>query len=158
MLNAYPHKEQGRFCFYSRPNCSLTRRGRKNVFWGITAVALLIASVFSWLGYWLIFPFAGLEIGLLAWAFDSLGKRVGDYESLRIRGDEILLKRWQYGHLERRAFNCQWARLVVIDAGPGGRVELFLRSHGQETELGLFLTDEERLELAEKLRAWIRKA
>jgi uncharacterized membrane protein len=156
VLNTYPHREQGRFCFYSQPNCSLTQRERKNAFWMIAAMTLLIASVFSWLGCWLVLPFAGLEVGVLAWAFDALGKRVGDYESLRICGDEILLERKQGGSLERCTFNCQWVQVVLVEAGPGKRVGLALRSHGRETELGAFLTDEARLELAGELQARIR--
>jgi uncharacterized membrane protein len=156
-LNTYPENiEQGRFSFYSQPNCSLTQRGRKHVFMVIAIVTLLIASVFSWLGYWLILPFAGLEIGVLAWAFESMGKRAGDYESMRICGNEILVERRQGKHVERRTLNSYWARLVFVGARPGKRVELTLRSHGQTTELGVFLTDEQRLELAEELQAWLK--
>ena len=154
--NVYPHKEHGCFCFSSQPNASLTQGGRKKAFWAIAAVTLLIASVFSWLGYWLILPFAGLEIGVLAWAFDALGRRVGDYESLRICGDEILVERRRGEHLERRTLNCQWVQLVVAAGGPGGKVRLALRSHGLETEFGSFLTDEGKLELAKELQAWLK--
>ena len=156
VLNTYPQSERGRFCFYSQPNCSLTQKARRNVFVAIAAVTLLIASVFSSLGYWLILPFAGLEIGVLAWAFDALAKRADDYESLRICGDEILIERREGGNLERRTLNCQWAQLVLVMASPGGRVGLALRSHGRDTEVGAFLTDEDRLGLAEELRARIR--
>jgi Integral membrane protein len=152
----YPHEEHGDFCFYSRPNCSLTQGERKKVFWGIAAVTLLIATAFSWLGYWLILPFAGLEIGVLAWAFDALGRRADDYESLCICGDEILIERRQGKHLERRALNCQWAKLVLVGSRPGCKVRLALRSYGQETELGAYLTDEARLELAKALQTWLK--
>lgn len=155
-LNPYPQQEQGDFSFYSRPNCSLDEQGCKRVFWAIAIMTLFIASAFSWLGYWLILPFAGLEVGVLAWAFDTLGKRRGDYESLRISGDEILLERRLGERLERRTLNSRWAQLVLVGARPGKRVELALRSHGQTTELGAFLTDEERLDLAEELQTWLR--
>ena len=155
-LNMYPQDQQGNFCFHSRPNSSLTREQRKKVFWGIAAVTLLIASLFSWLGYWLILPFAGLEVGVLAWAFDALGRRAEDYESLRICGDEVLIERRHGEHLERRTLNCQWAKLVLVGARPGGKVKLALRSSGQETELGSYLTDEARLELAKELQSWYK--
>jgi len=51
-LDTSPQTEQDRFSFFSRPNCSLTRTERDRVFWGIATVTLLVASVFSWLGYW----------------------------------------------------------------------------------------------------------
>lgn len=154
-LKIYPHKEHGDFCFYSQPNCSLTQGERKKVFWGIAAMTLFIASVFGWMGYWLILPFAGLEVGVLAWAFDSLNRRVGDYESLRICGDEILIERRHGELLGRRTLNCQWTKLVLVSARRG-KVRLALRSGGEETELGAYLTDEARLELAKKLQTWIK--
>lgn len=154
-LNTCPLGEQDRFCFYSRPNCSLTEVERKAVFGGMAAVTLLIASVFSWLGYWLITPFAGLEVGVLAWAFDAMGKQAGDYESIRICDDEILIERRQGKSLERRTLNCQWAKLVLVNR-PGGSVRLALRSSGHETELGAYLTDEARLELAKALQTCVK--
>ena len=155
-LDKYPQEEQGDFCFYSRPNSSLTRGQRKKAFWGIAAVTLLIASLFSWLGYWLILPFAGLEVGVLAWAFEALGRRAEDYESVHICGDEILIERRHGENLERRTLNCRWAKLVLAGARPGSKVRLALRSSGQETELGAYLTDEARLELAKELQTWIK--
>lgn len=155
-LNINPHKKKGDFCFYSQPNCSLTLRGRKLAFGLIATVVLLIASIFSWLGYWLILPFAGLEIGVLAWAFDALEKRSGDYETLSLCGDEIVVERRRGDMLERRTFNCHWTQLVTVGNGRSGRVGVALRSHGRETELGAFLTDEGRLELAEELQAWLK--
>ena len=155
-LNMYPQDQQGNFCFHSRPNSSLTRGQRKKAFWGIAAVTLLIASLFSWLGYWLILPFAGLEVGVLAWAFEALDKHSNDYETLSLCGDEIVVERRQGDKLERRTFNCHWAQLVTVENRRGGRVGVALRLHGRDTELGTFLTDEGRLELAEELQAWLR--
>jgi len=143
-LDTSPQTEQDRFSFFSRPNCSLTRTERDRVFWGIATVTLLVASVFSWLGYW-----------LLAWAFAALGSNAGDYESIRIRGDEILIERRHGGHLESRTLNGKWVKLVLVGARPGGKVKLALRSCGRETELGAYLTDEARLELAKALQTRI---
>lgn len=154
-LNTCPLGERDRFCFYSKPNCSLTQAERKVVFAWIAAVTLLIASVFSWLGYWLISPFAGFEVGVLAWAFNAVGKQAGDYESIRICDDEILIERRQGKSLQRRTLNRQWVKLVLVGR-PGGNIRLALRSYGQETELGAYLTDEARLELAKALQTCIR--
>ncbi len=154
-LNAYPYKEHGRFSYCSRPNCSLTPGRRKLAFGLIAAMTLLVASGFGLLGYWLVLPFAGLEVGVLAWAFETVGKRSDDYESVSIDGDEILVERRQGQNVERRSFNCHWVRLVK-ETRRGGRVELALRSHGRDTKLGLFLTDEGRMELAEELQTWLK--
>lgn len=144
-----------RFCFTSRPNCSLNARARRRVFWAIALVTLLIASVFSALGYWLTLPFAGLEIGVLAWAFDCLGRRHGDYETLTIDDGEVIVERSHEGRLERQQFNREWVSLVQRHGQ--GRLNVALRSQGRETELGMFLTDEARAELAAALLTRIRE-
>ena len=62
----------GAFVFHSRPRCSLTRGQAHQVFWALAAVCFGVAIAFSALGYWLVLPFAGLEVGLLAWAFEAM--------------------------------------------------------------------------------------
>lgn len=110
-----------------------------------------IASAFAALGYWLVLPFAGLEIGLLAWAFEAIRARESDYESVTIRGDTLILE-WHDGKRSgRREMNRHWAR-VICHCRRSGRCRVSLRSHGKETELGQFLSDEGRLALAKILR------
>jgi uncharacterized membrane protein len=76
----------GAFVFQSRPNHSLTRLQERLVFWSLAALCFAMAGGFAWLGYWPALPFAGLEVGLLAWAFSALRSRKDDYESLVIEG------------------------------------------------------------------------
>lgn len=141
----------GEFEFISRPNSSLTRVQRQRVFWGLAGLCFAIASAFAALGYWLVLPFAGLEIGLLAWAFEAIRGRESDFESVTIRGDTLILE-WHDGQRSgRREMNRQWAR-VICQCRRSGRCRVSLRSHGKETELGQFLSDEGRLALARTLR------
>jgi uncharacterized membrane protein len=62
--------------FQSRPNQSLTHPGTARVLEPGGAV-FGRAECFCALGYWLMLPFAGLEIGLLAWAIKVLRSREG---------------------------------------------------------------------------------
>lgn len=156
VLDDFSAKQDPGFCFTSRPNCSLTTRGRKAAFWVIAAVTLLIATVFATLGYWLTLPFAGLEIGVLAWAFESLGRQSGDFETLTIEDDEVRVERKRGDHQEYLRLNRQWVSLIQVKKQAGGQVRVALRSHGKETELGLFLTDEARSELGVKLQSWLK--
>ena len=143
----------GAFVFQSRPNLSLTRPQERLVFWSLAVLCFATASGFAWLGYWLILPFAGLEIGVLAWAFRALRSREGDYESLVIEGDVVVLE-WCCGkHGERRELNRQWARVECNCRTPGRNCRLSLTSHGHATEVGQYLNDEARLQLAAALRS-----
>ena len=142
----------GAFAFHSRPNRSLTTNQQRFVFWGLAAVCFATGSGFALLGYWPILPFAGAEIGLLAWASQVLRSREGDYESLTIEGDVVVLE-WRAGARgERREMNRQWTRVVCNCRTPGGSCHLSLSSHGRETKVGQYLSDEGRLQLAATLR------
>lgn len=141
------------FVFRSCPNCSLSRSHERWVFWSLAVTTFAGASVFAALGYWLVLPFAGLEIGLLAWAFEALRRRAGSYETLTIDGDLLLLE-WRSGAgtEQRREMNRQWARVECDCGAPGKNCHVRLCSHGRATEVGQFLSDEARLHLAATLR------
>jgi uncharacterized membrane protein len=141
------------FVFHSHPRCSLSRAQERLVFWGLALPCFGVAIGFAALGYWLILPFAGLEIGLLAWALEAMRKREGDYETLTIDGDRVLLE-WREGkRRERREMNRHWVRVLCDCTPPGRNCHLCLRSHGREMEVGHYLSDEARLQLAATLRS-----
>lgn len=141
--------------FRSTPNCSLSASASKRVFWGMAGVTFLIAAVFGFMGYWLTLPFAGLEIGVLAWAFDSLARHRKDFESLEIVGEELVIESRQGERLDKSCVNRHWTQLVMQKDVVSGHVRLAVRSHGQETEIGFFLNDEDRLELRKSLKGWL---
>lgn len=143
----------GAFVFQSRPNHSLSRSQERLAFWSLAALCFTSAIGFALLGFWLILPFAGLEIGLLAWAFEALRSREGDFESLVIDGDVVVLE-WQAGSRSgRRELNRRWARVVCDCRPPGRNCHLSVSSHGHATEVGQYLSDEARLQLAAVLRS-----
>lgn len=147
----------GVFVFYSRPNHSLTRPQQQLVFWSLAVLCLGLASGLAWLGYWLSLPFAGLEMGLLAWAFRAMRSREGDYESLVIDGDRVVLE-WRSGpHTERREMNRQWVRVECNCRTPGRDCRLSLSSHGRDTEVGHHLVDEARMRLAATIRSKLQE-
>lgn len=142
----------GAFVFQSRPNHSLTHGQQRFVLWSLAALCLATSGGFALLGYWLILPFAGLEIGVLAWALEAQRRQEGDYETLTIEGDVVVLE-WHAGTRgERREMNRQWARVVCDCRTPGRDCRLSLSSHGRETKVGQYLSDEGRLQLAATLR------
>lgn len=142
-----------RFVFHSHPRCALTRAQERCFFLSVVALSLGTASVFAALGYWLVMPFAGLEIGLLAWALEMQRSRAHDFETLTIDGDAVLLE-WRLGEAcGRRELNRPWVSVVCECAAAGRSCCVSVRSHGRETVVGQYLSDEARLELAATLRS-----
>lgn len=145
------------FNFQSRPNHSLSRTQEGCVFWSLAALCLGLAIGFALMGYWLTVPFAALEIVLLAWAFRVLRGRECDYETLSIEGDLMVLE-WHAGAQgERREMNRQWASVECACNPPGRNCRLSVCSHGRATEIGKYLSDEGRLQLAALLRSRLQK-
>ena len=143
----------GAFVFHSRPRCSLTRPQERCFFLSMALLCMGTATVFAAWGYWLILPFAGLEIGLLAWALETMRERESDYETLTIDGDAVRLE-WRSGKRSgRRDMNRQWMRVRCECDASGRSCRLSVGSHGRETEVGHYLSDEARLKLAATLRS-----
>lgn len=145
------------FNFQSRPNHSLTRTQEGCVYWSLAVLCLGLATGFALMGYWLTVPFAALEIAFLAWVFRILRRRECDYETLSIEGDLMVLE-WHAGTQgERREMNRQWASVVCTCNNSGRNCRLNVCSHGRATEIGKYLSDEGRLQLAALLRRRLQK-
>lgn len=138
--------------FVSCPNRSLTPTQQRWVFWGIAIPCLGIAVIFAGMGYWLMLPFAGLEIGLLAWAFENLRAHDRDYESISIQGDRVQLEWRDAGEVHRRELNTYWTQVECVCEQGQNRCRLSLRSHGEAIELGRYLDDQGRIKLAAAVR------
>jgi uncharacterized membrane protein len=140
------------FTRLARRNNSLSSTGRILVFGFIFAVSVGIASAFAALGAWLILPFAGLEMGVLYWAFRSIERHASDYERIVIDGDRVSVEICDTGRACSHDLSRHWAQMVV--SGDGAR--LALRSHGREVEIGRHLNDGQRLALARELGGELR--
>lgn len=136
------------FSLVARRNNSLGSTGRLAVFASIFVVSIGIAAAFAAFGAWLILPFAGLEMLVLFFAFRYVERHATDYERIEIDGDTVTVEWFSAGAGHRREFNRCWARL--IESGDGSRIAL--RSHGRELEIGRYLGDEQRLDLARALK------
>lgn len=143
----------GDYVFMSRPNRSLRPRQLRWAFWGVALPCMGIASFFAGLGYWLMLPFAGLEIGLLAWAFERMRAHDADYESITIQGQRLILEWCDAGHTCRREWNTYWTRAECVCEHHQHVCRLCVISHGEAVELGRYLDDEGRIQLAQTIRA-----
>ena len=143
--------------FVSGPNRSLSLKQRQFAFWGVAAPCMGIALFFASMGYWLMLPFAGLEIGLLAWAFESLRAHDEDYESITIRGDRLSLAWREAGATHSRELNTHWTQVECVCEQGENQCRFCLHSHGETIELGRYLDDQSRIKLAKTVQATLSK-
>lgn len=136
----------------AKRNDSLSPRGRRLFFGSMVIVCSTIAVVWALNGAWYVVPFACIELAVLYAALWVLQRHASDYELLRIDGDTVHLEHCRLGRVTSHRFNRHWAQLVVERTGPGDAVALAVRSHGRQVRFGEFLTDEQKLSVAQSLR------
>ena len=137
------------------PHCSLSVRGAVIFFGSVCVPTFGVAGIATALGYWPVLPFAGAEIGLLAWALHSNMQRRFERETIDISESEVTIS-YSRGKPARVVFPRHWARVKIRRPdSPLHRSRLVIESHGRAYEVGSFLTEEERRQLAAALRSQI---
>ncbi|WP_440996408.1 DUF2244 domain-containing protein [Arhodomonas sp. SL1] len=155
-VSAGPGPEEGTYRFVLRPAFGGHWPETVRCFAVIVIVALGVALVFTWLGFWPILPFAGLELSALGWALYVSARRELDTEVVTV-GDT-----WVRIEKGRRRPESQWrldryfSEVWLEDTGRRpGAPRLFVRCGGERVELGSFLLEDDRRNLARQLRRCI---
>ncbi len=151
-----PHDPEHRIVL--APNCALTPATARWFVGSLALVTFAVALYFTWRGLWPVLPFAGLEIGLLAWAVRA-SLRAGDTREVIVVADEtVTVERCVRNGMRLMVFPRHWARVTL--RGPQRTQHpsrLVIESHGRACEVGQFLTEEERHSLASRLRLLVGK-
>ncbi|MGB9430584.1 MAG: DUF2244 domain-containing protein [Gammaproteobacteria bacterium] len=138
------------------PNQSLGVMGLWFFYASIAAVTLSLATWFTLNGYWPVLIFAIVEMLVLGLCL-HLCWRHGRYgEVITVGDDRVMVDKGDGRQLEHREFSRYWAQLVVHE--PATRLHpqrLYIRSHGQECEIGRCLTEAERESLEQRLAGLI---
>jgi uncharacterized membrane protein len=140
----------------SRQNMSLSLIGRR-FFFGLLGVNLFAVGLwFSYIGAWLVLPYAGLEFLLVWWAFSLMSRRAGDYEKLTIANFVLAFESRVKGNRNKFECNANWAQLYCLSRYNGHRCELTLRYAGRQVPVGQLLSDEQRFNWADALQGKLR--
>lgn len=147
------------------PNCSLTWRQSMAFLVGISTLLLSVSLVFALKGYWLIFPFAGLELialGIGLYVVAHAGRRrqvvtvtadLVTVEKGRVRADQA----GRGGPETRTELPRHWTRVELVEREDSWYPpRLWLGASGARVEIGEFLCEGEKTGLAQQLRALIR--
>lgn len=120
---------------------------------GIGLVSFIAGIGFVMIGAWPVLGFFGLDVAFVYFAFKANYRSGRQYETIEIDDRRLVLTRVdQKGRAESFEFNPYWAT-VRLARGAQGRTRIALASHGRELPFGHFLTDDEREEFADVLRA-----
>lgn len=144
--------------FVIRPNSSLSWRGNVRVFMVAVVVILVIATIFSSKGLWLVIPFAGFEILVLGAALYACACKAAEREVIDIGPEKVVVERGRYEPRKRFEFVRAWASVRLDGSGLKGRpLRLLIGAHGNMVEVGACLVEEEREGLANTLSLRLKK-
>jgi uncharacterized membrane protein len=137
------------------PHCSLSTRGAALFFVSVCVPTFGVAGAATVLGYWPILPFAGAEIALLAWALKTNMARRFEHEHIEVTETEVVIEQSR-GTPRRIVVPRHWSQVKIRrPKSPLHRGQLVIESHGRSHEVGKFLTEEERRQLAAQLKLLI---
>ena len=134
-----------------RPNRSVSPAGLVACFLAIALVALGVSLFAASQGNVYAPLFAVLDIGIVGASFWLVTKGLSREETISLTPEAVTVRR-RPGNLEA-TFNPFW---VKLDTKPGRTHNeprrVVLSSHGRSVEVGVFLTEAERLELRDRLQ------
>ena len=139
------------------PNQPVSRAGFMAVMIGLSSIVAALGVGFMLLGAWPVSGFLGLDVVLIYWAFRSCRRAGRRRELIRLDDAGLHVRRIDPdGAATDWRFEPHWVR-VHMDDPPRRDSLLTLVSHGRRLVIGLFLTPQERLELAHALQGALRR-
>lgn len=144
---------EGDCAFTIRPNCALGWTRMRRLFWVIAACLGLVVGYFVAAGAWLVLPFAGLELGVLAYAVYQNGRAGATREVILLRGGDLRVLRGRRRLAEVARMPRYWTRLTLVQDPRGWYPSrVLLECHGRRLEVGGAVVEVERRRLACDLR------
>jgi uncharacterized membrane protein len=151
-MAVFQEQDSGGFRYEVRPNCALSWRWTKRLFWFFACCLAAVAAYFASVGAWLVLPFAGLELAVLGAGLylSALAGHTREVIEVGEAGIKVLRGRRNLAEVAR--FPAYWT-LVALRRDPRGWYpsRLLLTCHGMGIEIGAKLVETEREALASSL-------
>lgn len=139
------------------PNVSLSWRGMKIYLWLISSLLFLIAMYFTYIGAWMVVPFAGLEILALNFLTVWVAYQCRRKQVIHVGDNWIRVEKGYQSPRYTWESELFWTRLVTHKSPYHGHlVKVFLHSKQRKLEIGEFLNEDDKKLLINTLRNVIR--
>jgi uncharacterized membrane protein len=132
-------------------NCALTPRQAALAYALACCASLGVALAFLLQGIWLVLAFALAEVTLVGLAFLAHARHAADHERIALLDDCLLVESVQADQRRLARLDPLWTRVVVREDRRRARVRL--ESRGVAVEIGRFVSDTRRRQVAHELRS-----
>lgn len=138
-----------------RRNCSLTPRQLLQWYISLCVITLVIATGFLLAGFWIVLPFAGLELFLVGVAFVVYARHAADYEMIELQPNQLVLVMADGSRLTQLEWSPQWAKLSYNGKY---KAPLLFSHRGQQVKIGKFIAEKDKSALHRELKAALARA
>lgn len=136
-----------------QPNHSWSWRANVLFLSILIGVSFSIAIGFLLAGAWVILPFSILEMTMVALSIRYCVRQCARQEVITISDYEVKIEHGIRNPSKQQTFQRMWAKFFVVKPRhPWDPVTLSIRSHGQELEIGSFLSRGDKDNLVAQLR------
>ena len=138
-----------------RRNCSLSPKQLLQWYLSICFITLVVATGFLLAGFWIVLPFAGIELLLVGMAFVVYARHAGDYEMIELQQNQLILVLADGTELTRLQWSPQWAKLSYNGKY---KAPLLFSHRGQQVKIGKFIAEKDKSALHRELKAALARA
>ncbi|TNF36570.1 MAG: DUF2244 domain-containing protein [Gammaproteobacteria bacterium] len=127
------------------PNLSLSWKTNTRLFIVICLITLIISGYFFSIGGWMVLPFSGAELFLIAISTYLFFSRNNHREVITFTSDKVVIERGKRLPETTREYQRHWSKIHVQEHGLYNIPRVSIKSHGKETELGAFLGYDDKM-------------
>lgn len=140
------------------PHKSLDQRGFLVLILALAVCSFSIGLLFFVLGAWPVVGFLGLDVALIAFAIRWNMSGPQEYQEIRVSRESVEIKFLKtQKEIGFETIQSYWVS-VALQRPRGRASQVLLRSHGRSIEVGSFLSEPEKVELASALKAAIAQS
>ncbi|HEU4622089.1 MAG TPA: DUF2244 domain-containing protein [Burkholderiaceae bacterium] len=122
-------------------------------FGAVAAVSVVIAIGFASIGLWAMLPFAGIETAALIAAFVVYARHASDGERIELADDALRIETTRGQRTTTIELPAYWAR---VETHRGSRCEVRVRVGRRSVEIGRWVGEERRVQVARELATALR--
>jgi uncharacterized membrane protein len=136
-------------------NCSMSPRQSALAYGSLCGGAVVLSLLFALHGLWFMLAFATLETAGVALALLQYARHATDHEHIALSDGCLLVERVEAGSVQQIRLDPCWTRIAVPTRQ---RSLIRLESRGVKVEVGCFVSEEMRQQVARELRDELRRS